>query len=105
MTRLLLITLLLLSSSPAYAEWVKIGDQDQLGMTVYADRETIRRKGALVKIWQLLDFKIASKDTVRSRGSGLAIQHWQEKRGHSPFLIASSVRAGSRVLAIAGSAV
>ena len=26
-------------------------------------------------------------------GSGLAIQHWQEKRGHSPFLIDSSVRA------------
>ena len=57
MTRLLLITLLLLSSGPAYAEWVEIGTTDE-GMTLYVDPETVRRKGNLVKLWQLLDFKI-----------------------------------------------
>ena len=46
--RLFLITLLVLSSSPAYAEWVEIGGNDQIGMTTYADPGTIRRNGDLV---------------------------------------------------------
>lgn len=52
-----LIALMLLSSSPAYAEWVAVGGNDQTGMTTYADPGTIRRKGDLVKMWQLNDFK------------------------------------------------
>jgi len=52
-----LIALMLLSSSPAYAEWVAVGGNDQIGMTTYADPGTIRRKGNLVKMWQLNDFK------------------------------------------------
>jgi len=52
-----LIALMLLSSSPAYAEWVAVGGNDQIGMTTYADPSTIRRKGDLVKMWQLNDFK------------------------------------------------
>jgi len=57
MTRLLLITLLLLSSTSAYAEWIPVGGNDPIGMTTYVDPDTIRRKGELVKIWQLNDFK------------------------------------------------
>ena len=52
----LLITLLVLSSGPAYAEWVAIGSTDD-GMTVYADPDTVRRKEEMVKMWVLLDFK------------------------------------------------
>jgi hypothetical protein len=55
MIRLLLIILFFLSSSPAYAEWVKIGGSD--AHTIYADSDTIRRNGNLVKMWTLLDFK------------------------------------------------
>jgi hypothetical protein len=55
MTRLLLIIFLFLSSSPAYAEWVEVGITDEA--TVYADPDTIRRKGDLVKMWYLHDFK------------------------------------------------
>ena len=55
--RLILITLVLLSSSPAYAAWVEIGGNDQIGMTTYVDPGTIRHKGNLVKLWQLNDFK------------------------------------------------
>ena len=40
-----------------YAEWVAIGGNDQIGMTTYVDPTTIRRKGDLVKMWQLNDFK------------------------------------------------
>ena len=57
MTRLLLITLLLLSSSPAYAEWVEVDRNDQAGVTVYVDPDTIRHEGDLVKMWELFDHK------------------------------------------------
>lgn len=52
----LLITLLA-SSGPAYAEWVHVGTTDN-GMTGYADPDSIRRNGELVKMWSLYDFKI-----------------------------------------------
>lgn len=55
MTRFLLIIFLFLSSAPAYAEWVEVGITDEA--TVYADPDTIRRKGDLVKMWYLHDFK------------------------------------------------
>lgn len=55
----LLITLLVLSDEPVYAEWEKLGPDDEGSMTVYIDRDTIRRKGNLVKMWQLYDFKTA----------------------------------------------
>ena len=53
----LLITLLVLSSSPAYAEWVSIGADNSRGRTVYADPDTIRPKGDVVKMWSLNDYK------------------------------------------------
>ena len=56
MTRLFLIALLVLSSGPAYAEWVLV-DANNSGETVYVDPDTIRRKGDLVKMWALYDFK------------------------------------------------
>ena len=54
-----LITLLFLSSGPAYAEWVAV-EKNYLvpGLrTVYVNPETIRREGNLVTMWQLIDFK------------------------------------------------
>ncbi len=56
MKRLLFMTFLLLSSVPAYAEWVQIDKNDE-GMTTYADPDSIRRKGDLAKMWALYDFK------------------------------------------------
>ncbi len=59
MKRLLLITLLVLSHGPVYAEWVAIEKNHQLSalQTVYVDPTTIRREGNLVALWQLTDFK------------------------------------------------
>jgi hypothetical protein len=60
-----LITLLVLSSGPAYAEWVKVAtSQSQGGYTGHIDPDTIRRNGDLVKMWQLYDFK-----TIQTFGS------------------------------------
>ena len=56
MARLFLITLLVLSSGPTYAEWVLV-DANNSGETVYVDPNNIRRKGDLVKRWALCDFK------------------------------------------------
>ena len=55
----LLITLLVLSSGPVYAEWVAV-EKNYLSpglQTVYVDPDTIRREGNLVTLWQLNDFK------------------------------------------------
>jgi surface-adhesin protein E len=57
MTRLPLIILLLLSSAPAYAEWVKVSDGDEAEKTVYVDPATIRRNSNLVKMRQFYDYK------------------------------------------------
>jgi len=53
-----LITLLVLSSAPAYAEWIWI-DNIKPGMTIYVNPDTIHRKGDRVKMWQLFDFETA----------------------------------------------
>jgi hypothetical protein len=46
-----------LSSVPAYAEWVKVISPVSRNYTAYIDPDTIRRKGSLVKRWELYDFK------------------------------------------------
>lgn len=65
MIRLLLFIFLFLCSVPAYAEWVEIATSTTTGATLYADPGTIRRKGDLVKMWTLHDFK-----TIRRSPSG-----------------------------------
>jgi hypothetical protein len=57
MKRLLLFTLLVLSTGPAYAEWIPVSDGDEAGKTVYVDPATIRRNSNLVKMWQFYDYK------------------------------------------------
>jgi surface-adhesin protein E len=58
---LILVAVLCFSTGgpPAYADWVSLGDSVNMAMTVYADPDTIRRKGDLVKMWDLQDFKTA----------------------------------------------
>ena len=57
MTRLILIMLLVLSCGSAYAEWVEVSANKKAGVIAYADPDTIRRKGDLVKMWSLFDLK------------------------------------------------
>ena len=77
MTRLLLIalTLLVLSSGPAYAEWVKVSDSDETGKTVYVDPATIRRNSNLVKMWQFYDYKTVQ--TVAGIGFLTVKEQWE----------------------------
>ena len=57
MNRLFLITLLVLSSGPAYAEWMTVSIIDETGATVYVDPDTIHRKGDRVTMWELIDYE------------------------------------------------
>ena len=102
-----LITLLVLSSEPAYAEWVQI-DKTGDGMTTYADPDTIRRKGDLVKVWQLSDFKTiqtvgtqshlsfkrqSEYDCIEERTRTLAITFFSGNMGHGNVVINNSDEA------------
>jgi hypothetical protein len=48
-------------SGSAAAAWERVGVADD-GMVVYADPATIQKSGDAVKMWTLLDYKIAEKD-------------------------------------------
>ena len=65
MIRLILIMLLVLSCGPAYAEWVEVSANKVAGVIAYADPDTIRRKGHLVKMSSLFDLQT----TQTSRGN------------------------------------
>jgi hypothetical protein len=52
-----LITLLVLSSGPVYAEWVAVSVVDQAGITIYVDPDTIHRKGNGVEVLELIDYQ------------------------------------------------
>ncbi len=51
----LLITILVLTSGPVYAEWVGVGRTDKIN--VFVDPDTIHHKGDQTKMWHLFDFK------------------------------------------------
>ena len=72
----LLLSLLLLSSEPVHAEWVAVKKHNELAgiMTVFFDPDTICRKGNLVKLWQLIDFKTMQGGRSPSRFSSTKIQ-------------------------------
>lgn len=53
----LIITLLVLSSGPVSAAWILTSGNDETGLQVYIDPDSIRRNGDLAKMWQLLDYK------------------------------------------------
>lgn len=66
-----LITLLVLSSGPVYAEWVRIFfTKSAGGYDVYADPDTIQRKGDRVKMWILYDYKTLQ--------SAIGFAHWSD---------------------------
>ena len=56
MKRILIVILLVISGN-SYAEWTQFGGSDEF--TQYIDKETIRRNGNFVKMWDLKDFKTA----------------------------------------------
>ena len=57
MKKLLLTLMLVVASTSATAEWVKVAaDVDEV--TYYADPDTIRESGNMIKMWVMNDYKI-----------------------------------------------
>lgn len=88
-----LITLLVLSSGPAYAEWVLVGRDDTTGMTLYIDPDTIRRRADLVEMWALYDYK-----TAQSAGR----DSYLSKKVQSEYICTEEVRRMLRVTEFSG---
>ena len=59
-----LLLALLVATSSAWAEWVKMGASD--GITFYVDPTTLRKDGSLRKVWELYDFKQPEKNGAMS---------------------------------------
>jgi hypothetical protein len=55
MRKFIVMILLSIVSCSAMAEWTKIGSTSD--MTYYGDPSTIRKKGNLIKMWVLTDYK------------------------------------------------
>ena len=117
MIRLLLFALLVLTSEPAYAEWMKIGDGDEAGKTVYVDPATIRRNSNLVKMWQFYDYKtvqtvggvrfLSAKeqwefDCVEERGRVLALKEFSGNMG-SGTMVDTNSQVGKWIPVMPGS--
>jgi len=99
-----LITLLALSSSPAHAEWMSLGESES-GTTVHADPATMGRDGDLVKMEVLFDFKtiqtkagvsyLSAKaymdyDCTKQRFEGYAVMYFSDNMGRGTLLDRSS---------------
>ena len=63
--RVALIALLMLATTPAWAEWVKVDETDEV--VIYVDPATIRKDGNLRRIWEMQDLKARDLDGSLSR--------------------------------------
>ena len=81
-----LITLLVLSSGPVYAEWALLIQTNQDGPNVYADSDSIRRKGKLVEMRAMTDFNTAQTDlNFSSLSSQLKSNTTEQRRAIGHF--------------------
>jgi hypothetical protein len=53
----ILLAVLLLTATSAWAEWVKLGDNGDGEFAVYVDPAAIRKSSNMVKMWNLMDYK------------------------------------------------
>ena len=106
MKQLIVTMLLVLSYAPAYAEWVEVSANKMAGVVAYADPDTIRRKGDLVKMSSLFDLKprqtgmaksylsIKSQqayDCAQDRSRALAYTKFAGNMGHGAEVYSVSV--------------
>ena len=102
MCKAILLILLAVMSSGAAAEWIVVGSTENSTTTIYADPATIRRKGDMVKMWSLVNYKtpqggapkphmsIRSRDEYdcteeRARGLSLTRHAGSMARGETVF--------------------
>jgi hypothetical protein len=62
MLKTILVTILAVVSSNAMAEWVEVDGDDVMSLTIYADPSTIIKRGNMVIISVLYDYKTIQHD-------------------------------------------
>jgi len=95
--RLFLITLLVLSVGPVYAEWVEVGGKVEEGLTVYVELDTLSRSGDVVRMWELWDFKTSRTEPKPPHLSVTSQREFDctKKRGRLLAMTAFSGNMGS----------
>jgi hypothetical protein len=73
---ILMIFLVVIASSSAFAEWREVGTDAAQQVTTYADPSTIRQTGDKARMWHLFDFK-----TANAVGS----KTFRSLKGHSEY--------------------
>ncbi len=90
------LCLLALVAAPAWAEWVKVDETDE--MTVYIDPAKIKKDGNLRRAWELQDLKQRDTDGEMSRR---ALQEYDCKEDRCRVLsisVHSEAMAGGKVI-------
>lgn len=73
-SRILMLFALLLAALPAHAEFAKYFEDDEL--VAYLDANTIRREGAMVRMWGLDDYKKPQTDLESKKPYRSVRAHW-----------------------------
>lgn len=66
-TKAIAFALMLLATSSAWAEWVKIGSSSSGKITYYIDPATIRKNGNLRTVWAIQNLFSPDKDGIASQ--------------------------------------
>jgi hypothetical protein len=94
--RLVLCLLLNLAAAPAWADWVKVIDNDVV--VIYIDPATIRKDGNIRRVWELYDLKQRDRDGEMSRRVLYEYDCKEERYRFLSLSAHSEPMAGGRVL-------
>ena len=86
--RSILLALLILVAAPAWAKWVRIGDNNKF--VLYLDPTTIHKNGSHRSVWNLHDLKTQDRDGERS----VRLQHEYDCKEGKVRLLAASTHSG-----------
>ena len=95
--KLLIAVLLAVFSTGAMAEWTYLTSSEDNAYDIYIDKTTIRKRGNVAKMWELMDFKapqeaadgksflslkaLQEHDCVEIRSRLLALFHFSDNMG------------------------
>ena len=74
--KLLIAVLLAVFSTGAMAEWTYLTSPESNAFDVYIDKTTIRKRGNVAKMWELMDFKAPQKEAGASYLSDRGLQEY-----------------------------
>ena len=74
--KLLIAALLAVFSTGAMAEWTYLTSSEDNAYDIYIDKTTIRKRGNVAKMWELMDFKAPQKEASGSYLSSRMLEEY-----------------------------